>query len=207
VNPPLTAVPIPTSGPETPLSSPSESALGTTLSANEQDADLIGRVLAGERSAFDELVGLHSPRVFRFLYQFVRHRQDAEDLTQHTFVKAYQHLAGFDLRRPLINWLLTIARRSALNHFRAARRWEPISDLDADHTPGPAALAEQTEQTRNLWDQARAELSPREFEVLWLRFGEDLSTAETARICGLTQPHIKILVYRAKRTLAKGVKT
>ena len=171
------------------------------------EAELIGRVVAGENAAFDELIGLHSPRVFRFLYQFVRQRQDAEDLTQQTFLKAFQHLSSFDPRRPLINWLLTIARRSALNHFRSARRWEPISDRDADGAPGPAAMAEQSEQTKNLWDQARAELSPREYEVLWLRFGEDLSTLETARICGLTQPHVKIIVYRAKRTLAKGVKT
>ena len=176
------------------------------LECSAPEAELIARVVAGDNAAFDELIGLHSPRVFRFLHQFVRQRQDAEDLTQQTILKAFQHLSRFDGRRPLINWLLTIGRRSALNHFRSARRWEPISDQDADLTPGPAAAAEQTEQTKNLWDRARAELSPREFEVLWLRFGEDLSTQETARICGLTQTHVKILVYRAKRALAKTVK-
>jgi RNA polymerase sigma-70 factor (ECF subfamily) len=182
----------------------SQSVLEATPST---EADLVARVLAGDAGAFDELVHLHGARVFRFLHQFVRQRQDAEDLTQQTFVKAYRHLASFDLARPLIGWLLTIARRSALNHFRSARRWEPITEANADRGPDPAQSAELTEQSRNLWDQARAQLSPREFEVLWLRFGEDFSTAETARVCGLTQPHIKILVYRAKRTLAKGLKT
>ena len=63
-----------------------------------------------------------SERVYNFLHQLTRHRHDAEDLAQQTFIKAYHHLAGFDPRRPLINWLLTIARNNAINHFRDTKK-------------------------------------------------------------------------------------
>jgi RNA polymerase sigma-70 factor (ECF subfamily) len=199
----MMTLPIPTAALDgtlnTPAPEPEEASAG--------EAALVRLVLEGQTSAFDELVRLHSPRVFRFLHQFTRQRQDAEDLTQQTFIKAYRHLGSFELRRPMINWLLTIARRTALNHFRSAQRWEVLPEQAAAEGPSPASAAEARERTENLWDRARAVLPPRQFEVLWLRFGEDLSTEETARVCGLTQTHVKILVYRAKRALAKGVQS
>jgi RNA polymerase sigma-70 factor (ECF subfamily) len=130
-----------------------------------------------------------------------RHHQDAEDLTQQTFVRAFHHLDRFDTRRPLINWLLTIARNAALNHFRSAKRWEEIPEETPAAGPTPASAAEERDQTANLWDRARAILSRRQFEVLWLRFGEGLSTGETAQLVGLTQTHVKVLIFRARKSL------
>lgn len=154
--------------------------------------------------AFEGIVRQHSRRVFGFLYQFTRHRQDAEDLTQLTFLKAFKNLHRFDSRRPVINWLLTIARRSALNHFRDAKSFGEVPEDVASSAPSPAHCAEEKERGENLWARARRVLSPREFEVLWLRFGEELSTAETARIAGLTETHVKVLVFRARQQLLKG---
>jgi RNA polymerase sigma-70 factor (ECF subfamily) len=133
-----------------------------------------------------------------------RQRQDAEDLTQQTFIKAFQHLAGFDGSRPLINWLLTIARNNTLNLFRAAKKWEEIPETLAGRELSPARAAEERDRSDSLWERARTTLSRREFEVLWLRFGEDLSVKETAAVVGLTQTHVKVLVFRARRALLKG---
>jgi RNA polymerase sigma-70 factor (ECF subfamily) len=133
-----------------------------------------------------------------------RQRQDAEDLTQQTFVKAFQHIERVDPSRPIINWLLTIARRTALNHFRSARKWEFVPAELASDEPSPIRQLEQQERSDNLWSRARRVLNQREFEVLWLRFGEDLSTEETARVVGLTQIHVKVLVHRARQRLMKG---
>ena len=169
------------------------------------EASLVRAALAEDPRGFENIVHLHSRRVFSFLYQFTRHRQDAEDLTQQTFVKAYQSLHRFDCRRPLINWLLTIARHNALNHFRSARKWEEVPEHTASSAPSPAHTAEEKDLSENLWARARRLLSPREFEVMWLRFGEELSTEETARIAGLTQTHVKVLVFRARQQLLKGI--
>src|SRR5438045_3307111 len=77
------------------------------------EAGLVRAVVDGDAGAFEPLVRAYHGRVFNFLQRMTRHRQDAEDLTQQTFVKAYRHLGQFDCRRPLINWLLTIARNTA----------------------------------------------------------------------------------------------
>lgn len=165
------------------------------------EARLVQATLAGDGAAFNELVRLHGRRVFNFLHHMTRQPQDAEDLAQQTFIKAYRNLHRFDTSRPLAGWLLTIARRTALNHFRAARKWEEVPEDAASNDPTPATQVETRDEVDDIWEQARRRLSPREFRVLWLRYGENLSIAETARAAGLTQTHVKILVFRARRRL------
>jgi RNA polymerase sigma-70 factor (ECF subfamily) len=97
--------------------------------------------------------------------------------------------------------LLTIARRTALNHCRSAKKWEEVPENAASDDPSPATRAEEHDEVDDIWEQARRRLSQREFQVMWLRYGENLSIAETARAAGLTQTHVKILVFRARRRL------
>ncbi len=174
-----------------------------TLEAGASDAALVRDALAGERRAFDQIVATYHRRVFGFIHQMTKQRQDAEDLTQQTFIKAFDNLSRFQQGRPLINWLLTIARNNAINHFRAVKPWEPVPEDLAAAEHSPSSAAEEREESDNLWDRARAILPRRQFEVLWLRFGEELSVRETAQVVGLTQTHVKILVFRARRALLK----
>jgi RNA polymerase sigma-70 factor, ECF subfamily len=169
-----------------------------------EEAELLRAAAGGDLRAFEQLVHVHHRRVLNFVYQMTRQRQDAEDLTQQTFVKAFQHIHRIDCERPIINWLLTIARRTTLNHFRSVRKWEFVPAELASHEPSPARQLEQHDRAENVWAQARRILSQREFEVLWLRFAEELSTEETARVTGLTQIHVKVLVHRARQHLLKG---
>ena len=185
---------------------PADGPAAGASEAGCDEAGLIRAAAVGDTRAFGEIVHHHHARVFNFLRQMTRHHQDAEDLTQQTFLKAHHHLARFDLRRPLINWLLTIARNTALNHFRDMKKWVEMPLEAASAEPTPARQAEQKEQGENLWALARTLLAPREFEVLWLRFAEDLSTRETASVVGLTETHVKVLVFRARQALLKRVK-
>jgi RNA polymerase sigma-70 factor, ECF subfamily len=168
------------------------------------EAGLVRETLDGNVQAFDQIVRIHHRRIYQFLHQMTRQHHDAEDLTQQTFIKAFNHLASFDGSRPLINWLFTIARHNALNHFRAAKKWEAVSEHATGNEPSPAQAAETRDRADGLWARARAVLSRREFEVLWLRFGEELSVRETASVVGLTQTHVKVLVWRARQALLKG---
>lgn len=172
-----------------------------------EEASLVREAAGGSARAFEELVHQHSRRVFNFLNQMTRHRQDAEDLTQRTFIKAYHNLARFDPERPLINWLFTIARRTALNHFRDTKRWEEIPETSEAPGHSPAKQTEIQDHTESIWARAREVLSQREFEVLWLRFGEELSTEETAQALGLTVSNVKITVFRARQRLTQGETT
>ena len=186
------------------LQTPREQSAPASSETLSDEVSLVRASQAGSPRAFEDIVRTHSQRVFNYLHHMTRHRQDAEDLSQQTFVKAYQNIHRFDTTRPLINWLLTIARRTALNHFRSAKRWDEISDEAACTHPSPAHQVEKHDQLDNLWSRARRILSRREFEVLWLRFGEELSTAEAARAAGLTQIHVKVLIFRARQQLLKG---
>ena len=177
-----------------------------TATGSPPDPQAVNCDEAATLRAFGRLVHQHQRRVFNFLSQMTRHRQDAEDLTQQTFIKAFHHLARFDQQRPLINWLLTIARNTALNHFRDGKKWEEMPVDAASPEPAPDRQAEQRERSDNLWARARELLSAREFEVLWLRFAEELSTRETATVVGLSEAYVKVLVFRARQTLLKGVK-
>jgi RNA polymerase sigma-70 factor (ECF subfamily) len=185
-------------------------AAGSAEDPNDPGCDeaaLIRQAAGGDTRAFGEIVHQHHGRVFNFLRQMTRQHQDAEDLTQQTFIKAFHHLARFDQQRPLINWILTIARNTALNHFRDVKKWEEMPHDAAGHDPTPARQAEQKEEAENLWERARALLSPREYEVLWLRFAEEMSTRETAQVVGLTETHVKVMVFRARQALLKGAKS
>jgi len=183
---------------------PTEEAFPEPVEGGCDEAQLVHNAVCGDQQAFGQIIQLHGRRIFIFLLQMTRQRQDAEDLAQQTFVKAFAHLSTFDTRRPLLNWLFVIARRTAMNHFRSAKKWEFLPDETADTRPNPAGSAEEKELGENLWTRARAVLPRRQFEVLWLRFAEDLSTRETARIAGLTEIHVKVLVFRARQALLKG---
>jgi len=174
------------------------------IAGSASDAAVAQVDASGCADDFEQIVRLHSSRIFNFVYQMTRQRQDAEDLVQQTFIKAHKNMHRFDGSRPIINWLLTIARHSTLNHFRASKRWEEMPESTASNEPSPATSAEHREEKENLWADARRLLPQREFEILWLRFGEDLSVEETARVAGLTQTHIKIIVFRAKQRLMKA---
>lgn len=168
------------------------------------EAGVVRAAAGGDAHAFEQLVHLYHRRVLNFLYQMTRQRQDAEDLAQQTFVKAFLHIHRVDCERPIVNWLFTIARRTALNHFRSARKWEFVPSEIVSSEPSPARRLEHQDRAENLWARARRVLSQREFEALWLRFAEEMSTEETARIMGLTQIHVKVLVHRARQHLLKG---
>lgn len=170
----------------------------------EEEARLIEAARGGDLASFEKLVQRHSRRVFSYLVQMTRQHQDAEDLAQQTFVKAWHNLHRCDPQRPIIAWLLTIARRSALNHFRAARPWDELPENAASSQPSPAHLLEHGEQLDGVWSLARRVLSERSFEVLWLRYGEERSIEETADIVGLTKTHVKVLVHRARLQLLQA---
>jgi len=185
---------------------PPQAAVGETLAppdTTSADAPLIAECLQGNMRAFDEIVRTHTPRVFSYVLHMTRHRQDAEDIAQQTFIKAYTHLSSFDPTRSFIAWLLTIARRTALNHFRSAKHFEAVDDNTAATDTTPDRHLEKRDQLDTLWAQAKRSLSEREYEVLWLRYAEDMSLEETARIVGLNQTHTKIIAFRARQRLIK----
>lgn len=185
--------------------STSSSTVGEEIIASRsEEAELVQAAVAGDGQAARELVRLFHRPIFRFVSRMTGQAQDAEDITQETFVKAFRSLDRVDTSRPLINWLFTIARRTALNHFRSRKEWVELPPESASESPGPRQEVERREEVEGVWAKARRVLSASEYQVLWLRFGENLSTAEAAKAAGRTTTSIKTLIYRARQRLLAG---
>lgn len=166
------------------------------------DEELARSAQAGVMASFEELVWRYEGRVLRFLQQSCRNEADAADLTQETFVAAYVNLARFDPERSFATWLFTIARRKLIDHLRAKRPADASPLPERADEDDPAVQLERRDEQEALWNVARSVLTPIQFEALWLRYVEDMSVAQIARVLGRLQPHVKVILFRARAALA-----
>lgn len=155
----------------------------------------------GNLEAFSGVVREYEKRIFNFVLQFTRSVHDAEDVTQVTFVKAFRNLHRLDSAKQFAPWLYTIAKRTALNHFRTIRPSEEISEHAEHPADDPARVLERKDEGASIWKVARR-LKPAQYEVLWLRYGEGFSVEETARIMNTNQIRVKVLLHRGRLQLA-----
>jgi RNA polymerase sigma-70 factor (ECF subfamily) len=172
------------------------------------EKDLVEHAKAGSLEAFEELVYGYEGRIYAFLFNCCRSDADARDLTQETFVRAFRALSRFDIRHSFGPWLFTIARRKWLDRARV-RKPSSFDDLPAEiaDTDDPAELLSREEQRQNLWCRARLVLPDAQFHSLWLRYVEGMDVAEIATVLSKTQTHIKVLLFRARRTLAADLRS
>ena len=173
-----------------------------TVSHETSDEQLAQSAQAGVMASFEELVGRYEGRLLRFLRQGCRNEADAADLTQETFVAAYVNLARFNPARSFATWLFIIARRKLIDHLRARRPVDeaPLPEL-ADEDD-PAVRLERRDEQEALWNVARSVLTPIQFDALWLRYVEEMSVAQIARVLGRLQPHVKVILFRARAAMA-----
>jgi RNA polymerase sigma-70 factor (ECF subfamily) len=178
---------------------PAAAPEGAPVSAEQ----LAAQSQAGCREAFAALVELYQDRLFSFLLQLTGNHHDAEDLAQEAFLKAYLGIHRFNPACSFTTWLFTIAKRAAASHLRSRRRVENIAAQAEAMAPAadPAETAGQEDEAASVWALAR-QLKPKYFHVLWLRYAEGFSVAETAQIMRLTQLHVKVLLHRARGQLA-----
>ncbi len=148
---------------------------------DRSDLDLITAARQGDRQAFDELVRRHREAVITVVYRLCGDVHLAEDAAQEAFIRAWQHLAGYQPRSPFRNWVYRIAINAALDTLRAAHQeQEPVDeDTAASADDRPEALVERAEQAEGV-RQAVLSLPPASRTVLVLREYEGLSYREMA---------------------------
>jgi RNA polymerase sigma-70 factor (ECF subfamily) len=168
------------------------------------DEQLARDTQSGDWAGFDELVRRYEVRIYRFVLNCCAgHEADARELTQEAFVSAYLHLKKFDPSLSFATWLFTIARRKCIDRSRRARPTFADELPELPDVDDPSALAERRETAEGLWRAARRVLSEAQYQTLWLHYAEDLSVREVARVVRRTQPHVKVLLFRARRVLAR----
>ena len=171
------------------------------VETEESLEELAARAKAGCSRAFEQIVDRMKDRLFTYLFQLVRNEQDAEDLAQEAFIKAWRNLRKFDGRAQVTTWIYTIAKNSAFTHLRRRRNHQPIEELQevlAVESRAPEGPGE------SIWKLAR-ELKPKYYETLWLFYGEGFSLKETALILQTNAVTVRVNLFRARAALARKV--
>jgi RNA polymerase sigma-70 factor (ECF subfamily) len=162
------------------------------------DTDLVRRALDGDAMAFRTLADRHTPACLRFASRMLGTREDAEDVTQETLVRAYRALAAYDGRTAFRTWLFTILVnrcRSALTVRARRRRWF-YSDSDAVERASIASHEADTELRVEL-SRALERLPAEQREAFLLKHVEGLEYAEMAAVTGAGVSALKMRVQRA----------
>ena len=161
----------------------------------------------GSLESFGELVKRFELRLFNFLLRRTASRADAEDLTQETFIRAWERIHRYEPRWRFSTWLFTIAARLAVSHYRKRRptlRW--VEDQD-EHAPDPHDPHDPREDEvrtgSKLWALAGRVLTPEQHTGLWLRYAEDMSIDEIAVVLKKSQVGVRVMLFRARQVLAE----
>lgn len=160
----------------------------------------------GDKSAWDKIVEQLYPRIFHYLIHFIGNTHDAQDVTQDTFIKVYQKLHQHRGESSFTSWIFTVARRTALNHFRDRKPSEELNEniTTSDDSPSEQAIAR--DDTQQLWNIVN-DLKPIARQALWLRYGDGLSINDIASILGKTSLYIRVLLHRSKLDLAQKMQS
>jgi RNA polymerase sigma-70 factor (ECF subfamily) len=168
------------------------------------DNEIIALVIQGNRRAYEVIVLRYQKLVFNVIYQIVKQKESAADLTQDTFVKAFQALNTFRQGAALRPWILRIASNTALNHIRSAKPYQSLEQLLED-LPGqePASdddVAKNIEQKMN--EEKLMEiletLQPQHRHLFLLRYQHDLSYEDIGTVLELPVTTIKSLLFRVR---------
>src|SRR5919198_616407 len=174
--------------------------------SSEHVRKLVERAQQGERAALEELYLIHFDRIYSYLHMSVGNRHDAEDLTTQTFLKMLESIGKFRFQAPPFSaWLFRIAHNLAMDHFRAARRWQPeeeVPEVAGDEEPSAESQALQAIGRQSMLELIE-NLSPEQQQVLTLKFVFNFPNAEVATILGKTEGAIKSLQHRALVSLQK----
>ena len=179
-------------------------------SGQPSDTELCRAFMAGDEVAFGELIRRHQDVVFDIVRRYTSRTEDARDLSQRAFLKAF-HAARRTLRRlggsghiPFRAWLLRIVINLGKNHARQERRWQraPVDALEKATTVSPSALESlELSERERLARAAVLKLPKGQREVLTLRIDGELPFAEIAEVLGISENNAKVHFHHAVKRL------
>lgn len=181
------------------------------------DAELVKQAKAGDLNAFETLTSRYEQRVYSLGLRMLRHEQDAEDVTQQTFLSALENLNTFRGEASFSTWLLRIAAHAALKVIRKRKGLETISleENTSPHNedgpiPHPEYIADwrhspeemvHKQEVQRLLEEALSKVEEKYRMVFLLRDVEGLSVRETARALGISEANTKVRLLRARLQL------
>ena len=171
-----------------------------------EDEILVDRYRAGDLRAFDELVRKHQRAIYYLARRYVRDPDEAKDVAQRAFVKAFHGLRGLRGAGAFKTWLYKIAANLALNHIRDHARLRPVEDMKEEpavDAVGAARLADAEKQAK--LHGAIGTLPPKQRLVLELRIFDELSFREVAVVAGCSENAAKVNFHHAVKRLRETI--
>ncbi len=184
-----------------------------------QDAELVTLARRGREDAFGALYERYFPGVYDFLTRLLRDRQEAADVAQDTFIKAFERLGHLEKPESFKSWLFTIAHRNGLNRIARSKRAVAVGDfyvgnresselgvIDPDRAADPERSAEAQAAASMIWEAA-AGLDPRTYSVMDLHVRQGLESAEIAEVLGISKGNAYTMVSRMKKSFSQTLST
>lgn len=172
----------------------------------EQDIICIKKVLEGDRNAFAYLVDKYKTMVFTLALQITKNREEAEEIAQDTFIKAFQSLKGFQGKAKFSSWLYRIVYNTAISHLRKKDK----STLSLDNKDIPETLYVESkrnheslsaDERKKYLEIALDSLDQDERMFVILYYYEERELDEIAQITGLTKTNTKVRLFRARKKM------
>ena len=172
------------------------------------ESTLIRHATDGDAAAWEPLVLAHQEAVFRLCYLLLGDPDDAEDIAQETFLRAWKYLKRFDAARPLRPWLFSIASNLSSNRRRSAGRY--FAALTRAFRDEPTSVnteekSSQHVQANDLWKAVQT-LNLPDQQIVYLRYFLDLSITETAEVLQVAEGTVKSRSSRALEKLRSVIK-
>lgn len=170
------------------------------------DIQLISQTLTGNQSAYADLVKRHQRFVFTLALRFTKNREDAEEVAQDCFIKAYRSLASFQQQAKFSTWLYSIAYTTAMTHLRKKRPpTDAIDDENIYNTIqqyGTADVNMAEKRSRSYYlNLAIAQLLPDDAVIITLFYNGEQSLEEIAGTLGMESGTVKVKLFRARQRL------
>jgi RNA polymerase sigma-70 factor (ECF subfamily) len=182
--------------------------VSAVMTSKETDPDftLVERYANGDMTAFDELMIRYERQIYRLCYRFTSNADDARDLAQDVFIKAFEHLADFRKESSLKTWLYRVATNHCINHVKAnAQQFVEVTDTTRQTDATAHGELEDKEQREHFRLMVKR-LPPKQRAILELRIHEQLSYEEIAKMSNRSVSTIKASVFFALEKLRKLVK-
>lgn len=186
---------------------------GVRTAAGADEMALVEAAKKGDVGAFEELIRRYDRNVFRIAQHITQNREDAEDVVQDAFLKAYQNLKNFQMQSKFYTWLVRIAVNESLMRLRKRRTSKTVSldqDIETEEDTVPREVADWSPNPEQMYGQAELKEIlgktiqglPASFRTVFvLRDVEGLSTEETAEALDLSVPAVKSRLLRARLQL------
>lgn len=189
------------------------------MDENQQMAALVRRCVQGDAAAWEDLVRLHSKRIYNLCYRFTGSSSDSEDLTQEVFIKLYRTVGSYEpAKGAFTTWITTMTRNLLVDHYRRTREERVTDSLDAapaadedaptmaerleDSQPSPQAKV-VTRETQTLVQKALEKISPDLRQAVILRDLQDMDYKEIAQVLKVPEGTVKSRINRGRAELAR----